>query len=124
MPSEKRFTCFVIPDLIRNGDFADDIFGAFQRKYPGVKTEYIHEPPGRFMDRVLIEQECGKNDADIMLLSSQMMEVLKVRGLIDPYQSPENATFPERAKDPDGYRTQLLGAMRGFGVKRPVVLPL
>jgi ABC-type Fe3+ transport system substrate-binding protein len=88
-------------------DFIEELFTAFRMKYPGVEIEYIHEPPGRFIDRVIIEMETGENNADIMLLARQQMELLKLRGFIDRYDSPENATFPERARDPDGYATQI-----------------
>jgi iron(III) transport system substrate-binding protein len=51
--------------------------------------------------------ERGKNIPDVMLLNGQQAEVLKRKGLIERYESPESATFPERAKDPDGYATQV-----------------
>src|SRR3990170_7309806 len=102
---EDRVVMYMTPKPY--GGFAEELFTAFRMKYPGVKTEYVHEPPALFIDRVLFEKEHGKNDGDIMLLSGQMMEVLKIRGFIDRYESPEGVTFPERAKDPDGYATQL-----------------
>lgn len=102
---EDRVVMYMTPKPY--GGFADELFAGFRTQYPGVETEYLHEPPARFIERVLLEKEQGKNDGDIMLLSGQMMEVLKIRGYIDPYVSPESGTFPERTKDLDGYGTQL-----------------
>ena len=99
---EDRVVMYIAP----SPTFVEEIFAAFHRKYPGVETECVHGPAARFLDRVISEMEKGENKADIMLLNRQQAEVLKIKGFIEKYASPEGATFPKRARD--AYGTQVL----------------
>jgi iron(III) transport system substrate-binding protein len=118
---EDRVVMYLTPTLLAN--HTEEFFTAFRMKYPGVETEYIYEPPGRFIDRVIIEMENGENKADIMLLSMQQMEVLKLRGFIDQYDSQESTFFPEKARDPDGYAIQLFILPFGIAYNTEKVAP-
>ncbi len=100
--AEDRVVVYLTP----GHDFAEELFAAFRMRYPGIETEYFNQSGGTGFVDFLSEIENGKNRADIMLLNGLQMEVLKIRALIDKYESPESLTFPERAKDPDGYATQ------------------
>jgi iron(III) transport system substrate-binding protein len=87
--------------------FIQDLFNAFSKKYPEIETFVDHEPAALFLERALRELEEGKCPADVMMLNRQQAEVLKSRGFLQPYRSPESRSFPERCQDHDGFTTQI-----------------
>jgi iron(III) transport system substrate-binding protein len=88
-------------------DYAGEIVAAFEKKYPDIKVTYAHDHAARFLERVLQEALEGSCAADVMLLNGQQAQVLKQRGLLQPYRSPEAESFPDRARDPDGFGAQV-----------------
>jgi iron(III) transport system substrate-binding protein len=87
--------------------FIKDLFSAFRKGHPEIETLVDHEPAALFLARALRELEEGRCPADVMMLNRQQAEVLKGRGFLQPYRSPEARSFPERCHDRDGYSTQI-----------------
>jgi iron(III) transport system substrate-binding protein len=87
--------------------FIDEMFGAFRDRYPEVETHCDHAPAALFLQRAIEEVEQGRCPADVMMLNRQQAEVLKQRGFLQPYRSPESESFSERCQDPDGFGTQV-----------------
>ena len=88
-------------------EYADEIVAAFESEHPGIKATFDHDHAARFFARVLKELIEARCPADIMLLNRQQAEVLKLRGLLQPFRSPEAKSFPESAQDADGFSTQV-----------------
>ncbi len=87
--------------------FIQDLFNAFSKKYPEIETFVDHDPAALFLERALRELEQGLCPADVMMLNRQQAQVLKSRGFLQPYRSPESQSFPERCQDDDGFSTQV-----------------
>ncbi|MGH7844100.1 MAG: ABC transporter substrate-binding protein [Candidatus Binatia bacterium] len=87
--------------------FIEELFRAFRRRYPDVETHHDHAPAALFLERAIKEVEEGRCPADVMMLNRQQAEVLKQRGFLQPYRSPESRSFPERCQDPDEFGTQV-----------------
>ena len=87
--------------------FIPDLFDAFRKRHPEIETFVDHEPAALFLERALRELGEGTCPADIMMLNRQQAEVLKSRGFLQPYSSPESQSFPERCQDNDGFTTQV-----------------
>jgi iron(III) transport system substrate-binding protein len=116
MPDRRNVEDRVVVYSTPEPDFSEELFTAFRMRYPGIKIEYSHKSGGLGFVDLLAEMERGENIPDVMLLNGQQMEVLKRRGLIDRYESPESVTFPERAKDPDPDRYATQVWMVPFGI--------
>jgi iron(III) transport system substrate-binding protein len=87
--------------------FIDELFAAFRDRYPDIETHCEHAPAALFLQRALEEVEQGRCPADVMMLNRQQAEVLKHRGCLQPYRSPESESFPQRCRDRDGFGTQV-----------------
>ncbi|HWP56598.1 MAG TPA: ABC transporter substrate-binding protein [Candidatus Acidoferrales bacterium] len=87
--------------------FIEELAGAFRKRHPEIETRWDHAPAAPFLKRTLEEIEQGRCPADVMMLNRQQAEVLKRRGFLQPYRSPESAPFPARCHDPDGFGTQV-----------------
>ncbi len=118
---EDRVVMYIAP----SPTYVEEIFAAFHKKYPGVETECVHEPAARFLDRVISELERGESRADIMLLNRQQVEVLKIKGFIEKYASPEGSTFPKRARDACGTQVLIKPFSMAYNTERvsPCELP-
>jgi ABC-type Fe3+ transport system substrate-binding protein len=88
-------------------EYAGEIVTAFEAQHPGIKASFDHEPAARFFARVVRETAERRCPADVMLLNGQQAGALKSCGVLQPYSSSEAESFPERAKDADGFGTQV-----------------
>ncbi|MDK2760781.1 MAG: ABC transporter substrate-binding protein [Sphingopyxis sp.] len=75
-----------------------DLLSAFQRAYPGIKTEY-HDLPARDVgDRFLAIGKTGGVNPDLLLSSSMDMQIKLVNdGYAQSYDSPEKDNLPDWA---------------------------
>ena len=65
---------------------------AFEKKYPGIKVEYLRQPSGATYQRVLQEMKIGANLADVMSTTviAQYIDLEK-KGQLMKYRPPEAA---------------------------------
>ncbi|HWO42342.1 MAG TPA: extracellular solute-binding protein [Candidatus Eisenbacteria bacterium] len=80
---------------------------AFEKKYPFLKVEALRLNSERVFNRVMVEHQTGKVHADVVNLS--VMPLLKAKGVLAPYRSPEAGAFPKKFRDPDDTWTGLVG---------------
>src|SRR4051794_29314095 len=80
---------------------------AFEKKYPFLKVEVLRLNSERVFNRVMVEHQTGKVHADVVNLS--VMPLLKTKGLLAAYRSPEAAAFPTKFRDADDTWTGLVG---------------
>jgi len=102
--SESAEVCFYTTP---SPDYAAEIIAGFEKAQPGINVTFDHDHAARFFARTLRECGEGRCPADIMLLNRQQAEALKQRGYLQPYRSPEAASFPAPAKDAEGFATQV-----------------
>lgn len=92
---------------------------AFEKKYPFLKVEALRLNSERVFNRVMIEHQTGKVHADVVNLS--VMPLLKGKGVLAPYRSPEAKAFPAKFRDTDGTWIGLVGNYYVIGYNTKLV---
>jgi iron(III) transport system substrate-binding protein len=78
---------------------------AFQKKYPGIKTDFYRAGREAVFSRFSLEQKAGRFVTDIVSVGEFHILEMKKQGLITRYLSPEMQAFGPEFKDPQGYWT-------------------
>ncbi|HEX7232685.1 MAG TPA: extracellular solute-binding protein [Candidatus Binatia bacterium] len=86
---------------------AEYVVKAFEKKYAPLRVETVRASSERTLTRLLNEQRANTFLGDVVAVSGLQSGILKVKGALDRYQSPEAANFPADWRDPDGYGTGL-----------------
>jgi iron(III) transport system substrate-binding protein len=74
----------------------EPIIEAFTKAY-GVKGEYTRISTSKFVATVATEHGAGKLLADVLQAPMPILEILKEKGILASYRSPEAAGYPEWA---------------------------
>jgi iron(III) transport system substrate-binding protein len=76
---------------------------AFEAAHPGVTIEIFRSGTEQVIARFLLEAEAGAPQADVLLVAdAPTFELLKARGLLEPYTSPNAAGIDPSYLDRDG----------------------
>jgi iron(III) transport system substrate-binding protein len=102
---------------------ADYVVKAFEKKYPPMKVETIRSSSERTLTRLLNEQRAKSFLGDVVAVSGIQSGILKAKGALDRYQSPEAVNFPADWRDPDGYGTGLHQTIYVIGYNSRLVPP-
>ena len=102
---------------------ADYIVKAFEKKYAPLKVETVRASSERTLTRLLNEHRAGTFLGDVVAVSGIQSGILKTKGVLDRYQSPEAANFPAEWRDPDGYGTGLHQTIYVIGYNSRLVPP-
>src|SRR5262245_39000584 len=73
------------------------LLNRFNQKYPFVKTELLRAGSEQLLNRILTEDSAGRSALDVVNLTT--INALKRRNLLQAYQSPEFAAYPQQFKD-------------------------
>ncbi|MGH7827180.1 MAG: ABC transporter substrate-binding protein [Candidatus Binatia bacterium] len=92
---------------------------AFEKKFPFLKVEVLRLNSERVFNRVMVEHQTGKVHADVVNLS--VMPLLKGKGVLAPYRSPEAKAFPAKFRDTDDTWTGLVGNYYVIGYNTKLV---
>lgn len=74
-----------------------DAFGADT----GVKGQYTRISSSKFYSTVITESQAGKLLADVVQAPLPVLELLKEKGVLAPYRSPEAAGYPDWSRPDD-----------------------
>ncbi|HXT54236.1 MAG TPA: hypothetical protein VN826_07015, partial [Candidatus Eisenbacteria bacterium] len=88
-------------------EFARALTGAFEAKYPWIKTDIFRSTHEKIFSRLNVERQTGTYTADVISVGEFETFHLQRRGFIAAYKSPFAATYPDGFKDPNGYWTDL-----------------
>lgn len=78
------------------------LVAAFNEAYPDVDVEVFRSGTEEVIARLLAEEEAGAVQADVLLLADEVnFLLLKDRGLLEPYASPELDGIPAQFVDAD-----------------------
>lgn len=86
---------------------AEYVVKAFEKKYAPLRVETVRASSERTLTRLLNEQRANTFLGDVVAVSGLQSGILKAKGALDRYQSPEAANFSSEWRDPDGYGTGL-----------------
>jgi iron(III) transport system substrate-binding protein len=97
------------------------LFGAFNKKYPFIKTEFSNAGSARLYNRILNESRVGKIFFDLVAVRGVETQLLINGGFFQPYQSPESAAYPPGFKDTKGYWVDYFDAYNIIGYNTKLV---
>jgi len=96
-----------------------EIVDAFKKKYPEIQIEVYRAGSTDVAQRLLSEAQAGRYLADAMETTPGALMLLRDKGILKPFTSPELAKYPEEAKTKgDGGRVYWVTdreAYLGFG---------
>jgi iron(III) transport system substrate-binding protein len=90
-----------------NAPEADELLKAFNKKYPFIKPEFYRSGDQKLMTKILAEGRAKKYLYDVVMTTGVSAEILKEKGFMAKYDSPERQFYPEGLKDPEGYWTDI-----------------
>ncbi len=102
---------------------AEYVVKAFEKKYPRLRVEIVRASSERTLTRLLNEQRANTFLGDVVAVSGLQSGILKAKGALDRYQSPEAANFSPEWRDPDGYGTGLHQTIYVIGYNSRLVAP-
>ena len=102
---------------------ADYVVKAFEKKYAPLKVETVRASSERTLTRLLSEHRANTFLGDVVAVSGIQSGILKEKGSLDRYQSPEAAHFPADWRDPDGYGVGLHQTIYVIGYNSRLVSP-
>ncbi len=79
----------------------DPVLEAFAAEY-GVAANYTRISTEGFAATLLTEYQAGRQLASVLQAPLPLLEILKEFGLLQPYDSPVAAGYPDWSRDPDG----------------------
>ena len=88
-------------------EFARSLTGAFEAKYPFIKTDIFRSTHDKIFSRMNIERQTSTYVADVVSVGEFETYHMQKKGFLQPYKSPHAAVYPEGFKDPNGYWTDL-----------------
>lgn len=104
-----------------------EIVDAFKKKYPDVAVDAYRGGSNDLGARLVNEAQAGRPVADALESTPGLLLVLRERGILKPYSSPELARYPEDAKTKaDGSRVYWATdreSYLGFGYNTRMIAP-
>jgi len=104
-----------------------ELVDAFKRKYPDIAVEVYRGGSTDLGPRLLNEAQAGRHVADALESTPGLLMLLRERGLLKAYTSPELARYPDEAKTKaDGARIYWVTdreAFLGFGYNTRQIAP-
>lgn len=79
----------------------EPVLEAFAEEY-GVTANYTRISTEGFAATLLTEFQAGRQVASVLQAPLPLLEILKDFGLLQPYESPVAAGYPDWSRDPDG----------------------
>jgi len=80
------------------------VVGAFEKKYPGVKVEYLRMSGRKVLQRILLEQRAGKHLVDAVDADGPSAYNMSQKGLLGKFYPSEQNMYGDQWKDA-GYWT-------------------
>src|SRR4026209_1079755 len=87
----------------------------FKKIYPKIDVQFERTTDSQMMEKILIEARAGKPLWDVVSTTGFYGYLLKKRGLLAAYDSPERKFFRDGFKDPQGFWTSNYTTYGVFG---------
>lgn len=104
-----------------------ELVDAFKRKYPDISIDVYRGGSTDLGPRLLNEAQAGRFVADALESTPGLLMLLRERGILKPYASPELNRYPDEAKTKaDGARVYWVTdreAYMGFGYNSRMIAP-
>ena len=93
----------------------------FKRLYPKVDVQFERTTDSQLMEKILTEARAGKPLWDVVSTTGYYGYLLKKRGLLAAYDSPERKYFRDGFKDPQAFWTSTYTTYAVFGYNTKTV---
>ena len=100
-------------------DLSRPVAVAFEKKYPPLRVKIQKGNAEGLYNRIIVEHLAGQVQADVVAMG--MTPLLKDRGILAEFRSPEAHAFPAKFKDPDGTWVGILGIYYVLGYNTNLV---
>ena len=97
------------------------ITDSFKKIYPKIDVHFSRTTDSQLMEKILNENRAGKSLWDVVSTTGFYGYLLKKRGLLAAYDSPERKFFREGFKDPQGFWTSTYTTYAVFGFNTKLV---
>jgi len=88
-------------------DDSSVLVGKFKGSHPAIDVKLFRANNSKILERILAESRAKSSIADVVSAGGLPIGVLKERGALARYVSPESAAFPDGARDADGFWTDI-----------------
>ena len=100
---------------------AKAITDGFRQLYPKIDAEFFRAVDAQMMEKILTEARAGRSLWDVATVTSLYGHLLKKRGMLAPYDSPERKYYREGFKDPAAMWTSTYTNYAVFGYNTKLV---
>ncbi len=100
---------------------AKAVTDGFKRLYPKIDVQFDRTTDSQLMEKILNESRAGKPLWDVVSTTGYYGYLLKKRGLLAAYDSPERKYFRDGFKDPQGFWTSTYTTYAVFGYNTRLV---
>src|SRR4051794_31203611 len=98
---------------------AKAVTDGFKRLHPKIDVQFDRTTDSQLMEKILNESRAGKPLWDVVSTTGYYGYLLKKRGLLAAYDSPERKYFRDGFKDPQGFWTSDLHHLRSLRLQYP-----
>jgi iron(III) transport system substrate-binding protein len=100
---------------------AKALVDGFKQLYPKIDGEFYRTSDSQLMEKILTESRAGKPLWDVVCETGFYGHLLKKRGMLETYDSPERKFFRDAYKDPQAFWTSIYTTYAVFGYNTKLV---
>jgi iron(III) transport system substrate-binding protein len=100
---------------------AKALIDGFKLVYPKIDGEFYRTSDSQLMEKILTEARAGKPLWDVVSETGFYGNLLKKRGMLEAYDSPERKFFRDAYKDPQAFWTSIYTTYAVFGYNTRLV---
>jgi iron(III) transport system substrate-binding protein len=94
---------------------AKALVDGFKQLYPKIDGEFYRTSDSQLMEKILTESRAGRPLWDVVCETGFYGNLLKKRGMLEAYDSPERKFFRDAYKDPQAFWTSIYTTYAVFG---------
>lgn len=94
---------------------AKALVDGFNQAYPKINAEFYRTSDSQLMEKILTEGRAGRPLWDVVSETGYFGHLLKKRGMLAPYDSPERKFYRDAYKDPQAFWTSIYTTYAVFG---------
>ena len=100
---------------------AKALVDGFKQAYPKIDGEFYRSSDSQLMEKILTEARAGRPLWDVVCETGFYGNLLKKRGMLEAYDSPERKFFRDAYKDPQAFWTSIYTTYAIFGYNTRLV---
>ncbi len=133
MPAEQEHTAKLLDGAKKEGKLVlysttgtqdtNALVTRFNKRYPQIKTEVYRSGAEKLLTKIMAEAAAKRYASDVIIQNGIIAKLLKERGILAPYYSPQREFYQEDFKDPEGHWTDIYMLLNVIGYNTKLVSP-